>query len=277
MFKGRKIAIASMHQKEKVISPLLIKELEMQTVVPEINTDLLGTFSGEVERNSSPYKTAWKKCMLAMNISRCDVAISSEGSFGAHPTIPFVNANEELVLLVDRKNNLEFFGRALTTETNFSGASITTKKEAYDFANNIGFPEHAIIVKNQEKKFDESVKGINSETHLEKVLDTMFSKYTDIWIETDMRALYNPTRMKIIEQATKNLIEKIHSKCPNCFQPGFWIVEAIKGLPCSNCKFPTRSVKAHLYQCKSCQFELTKEYPTNKYHEEPTYCDFCNP
>ena len=92
-----------------------------------------------------------------------------------------------------------------------------------------------------------------------------------------MRAIYNPTRMKTIKKATENLISKLNSLCPDCNSPGFWITEALKGLPCSNCGLPTKSIKTHKYECKQCFLHLNKDYPDNKYTEEPMYCDFCNP
>lgn len=277
MFKGRKIAIATMHQKERVISPILSCELGMESIIPNINTDAFGTFSGEVERKHSPYETARKKCEIAMETSSCDIAIASEGSFGPHPHMYFAHANDELILLVDRKNNKEYFGRELTTDTNFSCSTISSKEEAFDFAEKIGFPNHAVIIKDQEKDFKEVVKGINSIDELNYILNKMLKKHITLWIETDMRALYNPTRMNTIKRATENLISKLNSLCPDCNSPGFWITEAIKGLPCSNCGLPTKSIKTHKYECKQCLFHLNKDYPDNKYTEEPMYCDFCNP
>jgi len=90
-----------------------------------------------------------------------------------------------------------------------------------------------------------------------------------------MRALYNPTRMKIIEKATMQLIEKINSKCPNCNHPGFGIVEANKGLRCELCNNPTNSILSYTYQCSNCNFKSEKA--TSKKMEDPMYCNYCNP
>jgi hypothetical protein len=277
MFEGRTIAIATMHRKEKVIAPLLSTKMGMYCIVADINTDKLGTFSGEVPRTDSPYEAARKKCEIAMAVSGCDIAISSEGSFGAHPYIFFAHANEELVLLLDRKNKKEFFGQALTTETNFAGQSISSIKEATDFAEKVGFPSHAVILKDQENNFKDLVKGINSMHGLNYAMHKMLSDRGSVWIETDMRAMNNPTRMTAIEKATENLIAKLNSFCPQCNFPGFWIAERRKGLPCSDCGFPTKSIIAHRYQCDQCYFESYDKYPNQKFFEEPMYCDVCNP
>ncbi len=75
MFKGRTLLIATKHRKEQVISPILEEALGVKCIVSEnIDTDVLGTFTGEVERTNSPLETARMKCELA-----------SEGSFGSHP------------------------------------------------------------------------------------------------------------------------------------------------------------------------------------------------
>ena len=54
MFKGRRLLIATKHQKEKVIVPLLEMELGVKCFVPEyFDPDVLGTFTGEVERRTT--------------------------------------------------------------------------------------------------------------------------------------------------------------------------------------------------------------------------------
>ena len=51
MFEGRKLLIATKHKKEIVIAPILEKELGVTCfVAPDLDTDELGTFTGEVER-----------------------------------------------------------------------------------------------------------------------------------------------------------------------------------------------------------------------------------
>jgi hypothetical protein len=277
MFSGRKIAIATMHQKETVVAPLLKSELNLLGFVPDIDTDIFGTFCGAKLRSDTAYTAALNKCNYAMDITGCDIAIASEGSFGPHPEIFFAPANEELVLLVDRKNKQEFFGKVLTTDTNYSGKTISSIQSAFDFVDTIGFSNHAVIIKDKEKQFNEVHKGIDNQPELIRVLSNMFESYSSVWIETDMRAMYNPTRMKTIENATLNLIEKIKSKCPNCNFPGFWIVDVAKGLPCSSCNLPTKSTKAFVYECKNCHYVLSREFPNNKSFENPMYCGFCNP
>jgi hypothetical protein len=90
MFKGRSLVIATKHEKEKVITPLLEEALGVVCFIPEgFDTDTLGTFTGEIERKLDPISTARQKCLMAMKVSNCDLGIASEGSFGPHPSLFF--------------------------------------------------------------------------------------------------------------------------------------------------------------------------------------------
>lgn len=278
MFKGRKILIATKHEKEKVIAPILERELGVKCfIADDFDSDKLGTFSGEVERKDDPITTARNKCLMAMEIANCDLVISSEGSFGPHPTIYFVPADDEFLIFIDKKNNLEIIARELSTETNFNGAEIKTEKELSAFAKSLQFPTHGLIIKNTKDNFTDIVKGITNREHLKNTFKDFISKYGEAFIETDMRAMYNPTRMKVIEKAAVKLANKINSLCPNCDIPGFGITDAKEGLPCELCNFPTRSTLSYLYVCQKCFYKKEEKYPNGKYFESPIYCDVCNP
>lgn len=70
MFKGRNLLIATKHEKEKVIAPILEKELGVKCVVAtNLDTDALGAFTGEVERKDDPVTTARNKCIMAMELA----------------------------------------------------------------------------------------------------------------------------------------------------------------------------------------------------------------
>ena len=107
--------------------------------------------------------------------------------------------------------------------------------------------------------------------------NNFLEKYGRCYVETDMRAMNNPLRMKVIEKATVQLIEKVKSFCPECQTLGFGIKKVIAGLRCELCNMPTKSTLVHVYKCKKCYFTLEKKYPNNKTYEDPTCCDFCNP
>ena len=278
MFKGRNLLIATKHQKEKVIAPILEKELGVKCfLTSDLDTDELGTFTGEVERKEDPIATARKKCLMAMELANCDLAIASEGSFGSHPTIFFAHADDELLLFLDKKNDLEISARELSLETNFNGSEIKNQNELQEFAANANFPSHGLILRKSKEDLGDIVKGITTVEQLNKAFDTFITQYGTAYVETDMRAMYNPTRMKVIEKATVKLVNKIKSLCPKCQTPGFGIVDRKEGLPCEQCHFPTRSTLSYLYCCQKCNFAKEDKYPNGKLFEDPMYCDFCNP
>ncbi len=277
-FKGRKVVIATKHKKEEVIAPILEKELGLICITPiGLDTDKLGTFSGEVEREDDPITTLRKKCMMAIEASGIDVAIANEGSFGGHPTVFFAHADDELVMLVDKKNDIEIIERELSLDTNFNGAEINSVDKLIEFANRIGLPSHGIILKKAKNNHSVIIKVNRS---IEELVENYnFIKNADnlAYAETDMRAMYNPTRMKVIAKATERLVIKIKSLCPKCNTPGFGVVETVKGLPCEMCGLPTRSTLKHIYRCQKCNYQIAKEFPFDKRVESPQFCDYCNP
>jgi len=96
------------------------------------------------------------------------------------------------------------------------------------------------------------------------------------FIETDMRAHANPTRMDNIRLAAEELARKLSSFCPDCGTAGFWIVERLAGLPCEACGAPTRETCAEVYGCLKCAHQLTRER-TGAVHASDGRCDYCNP
>jgi hypothetical protein len=278
MFKNRQLIIATKHKKESVIAPILEKELGVTCFVDHnYDTDSFGTFTGEVERKWDPISTAREKCLRAMIINNCDLGVASEGSFGAHPSLIFVNADDEFLIFIDKKNNLEIIARELSTTTNFNRKELKDEAELFDFAKSIGFPEHGLILRKSEGDVTEIYKGITDPEILKTTFMQLQNDYQSVYVETDMRAMYNPTRMQVIGRATKTLVEKIKSLCPECNTPGFGITQAKKGLPCHLCKSPTQSILSYIYQCQHCNYSKEEMYPNKKIVEDPMYCDYCNP
>lgn len=278
MFENRKFVIATKHNKESVISPLIEQSLKVNCFVPNaFDTDQFGTFSGEIEREKDALTTVRNKCLTAMKLSNCDLGIASEGSFGAHPSVFFVTANEEILIFIDLKNNLEIVVREISMATNFDGKKVESEFDLKQFVTKSQFPSHGIILKNSETNFTDSQKDFENLEQIIATYHNYINKFGTCFIETDMRAMQNPTRMLVIEKATQKLIEKIQSCCPNCQTPGFGIKRIVAGLRCEMCNLPTKSTLSHVYECEKCNHIVEKQYPNNKMYEDPTYCDFCNP
>lgn len=273
-FQNRTLLIATRHKKEQVIAPLLERALGVKCIVPvDFDTDQFGTFSGEIPRTEDPVEVLRKKCATAGTLYNTDLILASEGSFGAHPSVGFLTCNEELLMLSDTKHDLEIVEREISLETNMNILITEDESALKTFIQKCGFPEHGVIL----KAFvpGKLTKGITDEQHLLATFNR-YKQFGKVTVETDMRACYNPTRMKVIESTTKKLIQRVLSRCPACQAPGFGITDFIPGKPCRQCRLPTKSVHSYKYTCTVCKhFEIQPK--TGQRFEDPTHCDYCNP
>ena len=207
-----------------------------------------------------------------------DLGVASEGSFGFDPDMPFVPSNLELVLLVDTKNKLEIRGHHRSSDTNTASQYVHTVNEAITFAKNVGFPEHALIVRKSQNDMHHIYKGIRTHEELAKRVSELLKKIfvKKVYLETDMRAHMNPTRMEKIKKTTEDLIQNIQSTCPECGTPGFVVVQIKSGLPCRICKSETESPLSSIRKCQKCNYqtEIPRE---DKTFEDPALCSVCNP
>ena len=170
-----------MHHKEQVMAPILEKGLGVICTTPkDLDTDSFGTFSGETARTSDALTVARQKCLAAIVTTDCDLAVASEGSFGPHPSAYFATADDELVVLLDRENQLEIIGRSVSFKTNFSGSSITTEQELLDFAAQATFPSHGLILRPSQYSTEDMVKGIVSPDVLLEQFHYLKAKYSTV-------------------------------------------------------------------------------------------------
>ena len=147
-YNNTSAVLATMHGKERVIAPLLERDLGLRVELAlGLNTDRFGTFSREIERKGSQLDAARAKIAAAFeNAPYARVGIASEGSFGPHPHIPFLALDRELILLIDRKTGLELMGHDASPETNFDHTIVSNVDSAMKFAERAKFPDHGLIV-----------------------------------------------------------------------------------------------------------------------------------
>lgn len=282
LFADRRCVIATMHGKEQVIGPLLETELGMRPeVFADLNTDEFGTFTREVDRPADQITTARLKIQAALDRSGATLGVASEGSFGPHPVSPLIPCNREIVFLLDLDHDLEIWGESLSTHTNFAHDSVQTLRQALEFGRKVGFPNHGLILRGQSSASDPDRlhKGITTEETLTQAFKTLLedSDIKAIQIETDMRAMVNPTRMQVIAEASQDLIRKLQHQCPRCGFPGFSVAQVRKGLPCDLCGLPTSAPRAYLYRCDRCQYEQEEAFPLGVKTADPGICLYCNP
>jgi DNA-directed RNA polymerase subunit RPC12/RpoP len=280
LLAGKTAVLATMHRKERAIAPVLTQALDLHITVPAgFNTDQFGTFTRDVARAGSQLEAARQKALAAMEVTGYTVGLASEGAFGPHPAMPWVACDRELVLLIDIQHNLELVGEAISTDTNYRQARITSLAAALDFARSAQFPSHGLVAMADQtpSSTDTIIKGIVSEDQLGQAVEQLLSSHGSIWLETDMRAHMNPSRMATIQQATENLLKKIHQSCPACGWPGYDVARRIPGLPCAGCGLPTTRTQSWVYRCRRCSHEHTVPFPEGITTADPGQCSYCNP
>jgi hypothetical protein len=279
LFEGRRAVLLTKHGKEQVIKPTLEKATGCQIIVEVgFDTDQYGTFTREISRPGSQLDVARLKAEKGMELAGVDIGLASEGSFGSHPLISFVPWNVEIVLLADRRKKLEILGQCANSETNYSHRMITSLREAEEFARKAGFPEHWLVLRPDNERHQAMVKGINTWEHLQDAVRWGFTRSAagTVFLETDMRAHANPTRMRNIRRAAEDLAKKTKRQCPLCGTPGFSVTGVEKGLPCEWCGRPTEEVKARVFACGRCGFAREGRMPQGK-RAPAGRCQYCNP
>jgi hypothetical protein len=280
LLRNRFAVLATMHGKEQAIAPLLEQELGIQIIVPPgLNTDVFGTFTREMKRVGTQIEAARAKAAKAIELTGETLALASEGSFGPHPLVPYLATNCEIVLLLDQSYGLELIGQAFSTETNYRHQLVGSLREARQFAQKVGFPEHGLVVMGGDSlaEVPQIIKGITCEDQLVDAFQVALRHSQKVHIETDMRALYNPSRMKVIRQATEDLLRKIAQTCPQCSWPGFDIVKRKPGLLCTLCHQPTLLTRSAVYGCQHCGFSQEELFPDGQKTADPGECEYCNP
>jgi len=273
IWAGRTVVIATQHEKERVLGPLLRFHLGLPWRVPEnINTDQFGTFSGEVERVDDPVTTLRKKIRAALDATGETLGLGSEGSFGPHPEFPWVPGDQEIVMWLDLENNQEVIELVTSTDTNYHSSVVSDWVQLEHFAHEAKFPSHGLIIK---KMDGEQIRHLHKGITNWGLLRTLFDQYGSLHVETDMRANFNPTRMQVIELAARKLFARLQTRCPQCRWPGFGETNWLAGLPCENCGRPTRLPKVKITSCSQCGF--CQEEPAADPLASAQFCDFCNP
>ena len=277
-YPGRQVALLTQHGKERVIAAALEPTLGCWVErVAGYDTDLLGTFTRDIPRAGTQLEAARKKARLGMELAGLPLGIASEGAFGPDPMMGILPWNVELLIWIDDGLGIEVVGIA-QGKTNFAHVLAVSWEEAEAFASRAGFPEHHLVVRPTDENDPRIRKGLADWADLQATfawaLDQSESRC--VFIENDMRAHANPTRMDNIRLAAEDLARKLQSPCPACGTPGFWIVEHLTGVPCEACGAPTRETHADVYGCCKCAHRVTRER-TDAMYASAGRCDYCNP
>ena len=277
-YDGREVALLTQHGKRRVIAPALEDALRCRVRhVDGFDTDLLGTFTRDIPRFGTQVEAARRKARIAMELTGLPFGLGSEGAFVPDPFIGMAPWNVELIVFIDYLRNLEIVGVA-QSRGNFSHLLTNEWPALEAFARDAGFPDQQLVVRPYDEHDQRIRKGIHIWPELQAALAWAVSEAENgqAFVETDGRAHANPLRMATIGQAAADLAAKLASRCPACGTPGYWQVDRVAGLPCTDCGTPTRESRAHIYGCLKCAHREIHPV-TNATHADPGRCDVCNP
>jgi hypothetical protein len=277
-YKGSRVALLTQHGKEAVIAPVFEPVLGCSIeLVTGFDTDQLGTFTRETPRYGTQLDAARRKARKGMELAGASQGIASEGSFGPDPYTGMFPWNVELLIWIDDLAGIEVVGIA-------QGAAVSGHiqsddwKVVADFAEQVDFPLHHLVLRPDGQDDTRIHKDIADWDRLKDCFDksVAHSKNGSVFVEVDLRAFANPSRMKRIEQAAVDLLQRLESTCPACDAPGFWVSERQPGLPCASCHSPTSSYLSEVWTCLRCDHKQIAER-TDKLVADPAHCAHCNP
>lgn len=282
VYRGTCMILTTKHAKSIAIAPPFQEKLSAGILEYVVDTDQLGTFSGEIEREGNALECARRKCEWATERlgDKVEFALASEGSFGPHPFIPFLPCDQEILYFIDRRHGFHMHMSHISEKTNYRTEAVDSYEALQKLAEKAQFPSHAMILRPNGRETKAPLfKGIDSQSILEEAYKECLKHSTDgkVWVETDMRAQFNPSRMEVIGELAVKLAERLATHCPKCSTPGWGKVRVEKGLECSWCGSETELVKAEIYGCTKCDYEEITGRTDGLEKAEPGNCSYCNP
>lgn len=274
----REISLATKHEKLKLVKPAFDKYVDCKLFEANVDTDVLGTFTGEIERTHPPLETAVKKARLGMKISGSRIGIASEGSVSPDRNIPFLNSNVEWLVLVDDEREIVISKAYRSFDICAATIKALPGEDLTPFLKKADFPNHALIVRPESGSAPESIKGIRDidvlSQAIKKISSTSQSGY--VVIESDLRAMCSPSRQRNIEKAAELLALRVSQLCPGCGAPGWGCVEYERGVRCSACgTLNEPALRQEKLGCVACEYvELGKVLAEDI---DPANCINCNP
>lgn len=260
-YAGKRIGLATIHEKERALAPPFRRLIGADVVVaPNLNTDTLGTFSGEVARPDALVETSLIKAELAFRTMDVDCAIASEGSYGPIDRLPLNAGGLEIMAFVDRRRGIRMVETLTTHRTNWRIMSFEAGDPSVGQAvKALGFPDYGVfVIRGNVGGY--AVKDLKTVDEVVAAVDREARRADDgrAVVATDMRAHRNPTRMKVLRALAWKLARRLSVLCPKCGAPGFGHIMSTRGLPCENCGEPTHWIDFEVDGCSSCGHAVSR-------------------
>ena len=216
---GLPVLIATMHGKETVLAPPLAG-LGFQVLLPvDYDTDMLGTFSGDVRRPGTAVEAALEKARRACIATGVPRAISSEGSYRPCQTLFPGARNVEILAFVDMENGQEVVEVMTDLPTRFVKGRVPADFDAPEtqaLLSAMGWPDvRAMIVPEDPGRgvvMPEWVfKGLADAPSVIEALRVCAAHSADgqVHLESDLRAHMNPTRMASVARVGERLVQRL--------------------------------------------------------------------
>ncbi len=280
-YAGRYAALATKHGKERQIArPLRVAFDLLLYVPPDLDTDVLGTFSGEIARHGSPVDVVLQKAHMGMQVSGLPLGLANEGSFGPHPMFPFLVADTELLVFIDDERGIQVQEMVVSEHVLAAQTTARVLADLNTFLPRVLFPSHALLVRpNALYQHDLIFKGITTLDVLTEKITRAASASPDglALVETDLRAHMNPTRRRVIRQVAVRLARRLAHLCPACHTPGWGRVDTLLGLPCEWCGEATDLVREEILGCAACPYRQCVPRSDGLLHASAAACPACNP
>jgi hypothetical protein len=266
--------LVTKHHKLGLIAPAF-EQIGWDVDATVADTDVLGTFAGDVPRRFSPIETARRKALLGASMRDAGWLLASEGSIDQR--VGGITRDVELVVAVERSRGTTIVGSATRlgiTAVRFEVDRKTSDEAIARSCAGADLPRHHLLVAPN----DGSSPPVAGLSDVEAVLDACHQlrrRRKTLIVQTDLRSHLCPSRQPTITSAAEDLVSRLARPCPRCGRPGFGEEEPILGLPCLVCRQPTQERRALRSRCPWCAFEelnlLSQE------GADPLHCWRCNP
>lgn len=278
-YAGQRIGLATIHAKELAVAPPFRRVLDAEVVVaPQVDTDELGTFSGDVPRPDALVETCALKAELAFRSLDVDCALANEGSYGPIDAVPLVPSGVEIMAFLDRRRGIKIIEILPTHRTNWRMLRFKAGDPNIPKAvKAIGFPRYGVFVNSMD--YGQPIKDLSTMDDVVSAVNQEAKRSDDgmARLFSDMRANRNPTRMLVLRALAFKLAKRLQRLCPHCNSPGFGSIGNRRGLPCECCGKPTHWVHFEIDGCSVCGHAETRPRKDGRKTAAKLSCKSCCP
>jgi hypothetical protein len=280
-YAGKIVGLATIHAKERAIEAPFRRLLGARIeVAPGVDTDVLGTFSGEIARPASQVEVTDMKARMTFAAMDVDCSVASEGSYGPIFKTPLKPAGVEILTFVDRKLGTRIIQTLSTHRTNWrmlyfrSGEEERVVRELKE----LGFPGFGVFAM-QNDDWLTVAKNLGTIDQVIAAVNRQAEASADglCLVIPDMRAHRNLLRMKVIRATAWKLARQLAVLCPKCEAPGFGHIHSRRGLRCEGCKQPTHWIQNEIDGCSACGHAVARPRKDGRKFASKLTCPTCRP